>query len=54
MDRIGNTDGVNIDSCRHIVVESIFISNSDDGANLDRAHLQFHTRLEMWRSEGNG
>lgn len=31
MDRIGNTDGVNLDSCRNAVVENIFIKNSDDG-----------------------
>ena len=31
MDRIGNTDGVNIDSCRRVVVENVWISNSDDG-----------------------
>lgn len=31
MDRIGNTDGVNLDSCRNAVVENIWIQNSDDG-----------------------
>lgn len=31
MDRIGNTDGVNLDSCRNAVVENIYINNSDDG-----------------------
>ena len=31
MDRIGNTDGVNIDSCRRVVVENVWIDNSDDG-----------------------
>jgi hypothetical protein len=31
MDRIGNTDGVNLDSCRNAVVENVVIENSDDG-----------------------
>ena len=31
MDRIGNTDGVNLDSCRNALVENIWIRNSDDG-----------------------
>ena len=31
MDRIGNTDGVNIDSSRDVLVENIYIRNSDDG-----------------------
>jgi len=31
MDRIGNTDGVNLDSCRNAVVENLRINNSDDG-----------------------
>jgi polygalacturonase len=31
LDRIGNTDGVNIDSCRNVLVENIWIQNSDDG-----------------------
>ena len=31
MDRIGNTDGVNLDSCRNALVENIVIENSDDG-----------------------
>ena len=31
MDRIGNTDGVNLDSCRNVLVENIWIRNSDDG-----------------------
>jgi len=31
MDRIGNTDGVNLDSCRNAVVEDVWIQNSDDG-----------------------
>eukprot|EP00040_Diaphanoeca_grandis_P026601 m.149349 g.149349 ORF g.149349 m.149349 type:complete len:610 (-) comp30652_c0_seq1:337-2166(-) len=31
MDRIGNTDGVNIDSCRNVLVENVWIKNSDDG-----------------------
>jgi polygalacturonase len=29
--RIGNTDGVNLDSCRNALVENIWIQNSDDG-----------------------
>ena len=28
---IGNTDGVNLDSCRNAVVENLIIKNSDDG-----------------------
>jgi polygalacturonase len=28
---IGNTDGVNLDSCRDAVVEHLYINNSDDG-----------------------
>jgi hypothetical protein len=31
MDRIGNTDGVNIDSSRDVLVENVYIKNSDDG-----------------------
>ena len=31
MDRIGNTDGCNLDSCRRAVVENLHIANSDDG-----------------------
>ena len=31
MDRIGNTDGVNLDSCKNALVENIYIQNSDDG-----------------------
>jgi len=31
IDRIGNTDGVNLDSCRNALVENIWIQNSDDG-----------------------
>lgn len=31
LDRIGNTDGVNLDSCRNALVENIYIRNSDDG-----------------------
>lgn len=31
MDRIGNTDGCNLDSCRNALVENLFIANSDDG-----------------------
>ena len=31
MDKIGNTDGCNIDSCRDVLVENLFINNSDDG-----------------------
>jgi len=31
IDRIGNTDGVNLDSCRNALVENIVIQNSDDG-----------------------
>ena len=31
MDRIGNTDGVNLDSCRNALVEDLWIQNSDDG-----------------------
>ena len=31
MDRIGNTDGVNLDSCRNALVENLVINNSDDG-----------------------
>jgi len=31
MDRIGNTDGCNLDSCRNAVVENLYINNSDDG-----------------------
>lgn len=31
MDKIGNTDGVNLDSCRNAVVEDVWIQNSDDG-----------------------
>lgn len=31
IDRIGNTDGVNLDSCRNVLVENIWIQNSDDG-----------------------
>lgn len=31
MDRIGNTDGANLDSCRNEVVENLAINNSDDG-----------------------
>ena len=31
LDRIGNTDGVNLDSCRDALVENIYIRNSDDG-----------------------
>eukprot|EP00038_Savillea_parva_P016137 m.16080 g.16080 ORF g.16080 m.16080 type:complete len:538 (+) comp3351_c0_seq1:221-1834(+) len=31
MDRIGNTDGVNLDSCRNALVENVWIQNSDDG-----------------------
>jgi len=31
MDRIGNTDGCNFDSCRNAVAENLYIRNSDDG-----------------------
>mgnify|MGYP006145172211 CR=1 FL=1 len=31
VDRIGNTDGVNLDSCRNALVENVEIQNSDDG-----------------------
>ena len=31
IDRIGNTDGCNLDSCRRAVVENLYINNSDDG-----------------------
>lgn len=31
MDRIGNTDGCNLDSCRNALVENLWINNSDDG-----------------------
>jgi polygalacturonase len=31
IDRIGNTDGVNLDSCRNALVENVWIQNSDDG-----------------------
>jgi polygalacturonase len=31
MDQIGNTDGVNLDSCRNALVENLWIQNSDDG-----------------------
>lgn len=31
MDRIGNTDGCNLDSCRNALVENLYIANSDDG-----------------------
>jgi polygalacturonase len=31
MDKIGNTDGVNLDSCRNALVSNIYINNSDDG-----------------------
>lgn len=31
IDRIGNTDGVNLYSCRNAVVENVYINNSDDG-----------------------
>lgn len=31
MDRIGNTDGCNLDSCRNAIVENLYIENSDDG-----------------------
>ena len=31
IDRIGNTDGVNFDSCRNALVENVMIENSDDG-----------------------
>jgi polygalacturonase len=34
MDRIGNTDGCNLDSCRLAVVENLYINNSDDGVCL--------------------
>ncbi len=34
MDRIGNTDGVNLDSCRNALIENIWINNSDDGISM--------------------
>ena len=37
MDRIGNTDGVNIDSSRDVLVENIYIRNSDDGVCIGAA-----------------
>lgn len=33
LDRIGNTDGVNLDSCRNALIENLAIRNSDDGVN---------------------
>eukprot|EP00038_Savillea_parva_P011290 m.196461 g.196461 ORF g.196461 m.196461 type:complete len:490 (+) comp19815_c0_seq1:27-1496(+) len=34
MNMIGNTDGVNLDSCRDAVVENLYINNSDDGVSV--------------------
>ena len=60
MDKIGNTDGVNIDSCRNVVVENIYINNSDDGvcmkAGLDgfglnlgipTENVRFYTEMKI-------
>ena len=47
MDRIGNTDGVNIDSCRRVVVENVWISNSDDGVCM-KSGLDGKSRDDCW------
>jgi len=31
MNKIGNTDGCNMDSCRNALIENLYIQNSDDG-----------------------
>eukprot|EP00041_Stephanoeca_diplocostata_P037171 m.1392281 g.1392281 ORF g.1392281 m.1392281 type:complete len:469 (+) comp24991_c0_seq67:3258-4664(+) len=34
MNRIGNTDGCNLDSCRNAIIENLYIENSDDGVSM--------------------
>jgi hypothetical protein len=45
MDRIGNTDGVNIDSSRDVLVENVYIKNSDDGVCIKSG---LERRLWQW------
>lgn len=47
MDRIGNTDGVNIDSSRNVVVENIWIKNSDDGVCIKAGLFGFGMNLAI-------
>lgn len=45
--RIGNTDGVNLDSCRNAVVEDLFIANGDDGVCMKSGFDVFGLNLAI-------